>query len=135
MSQIRIESAGRFGTAFHKALDEKGMDLVEFSRAIDANYEHQRKIFKGLMLPSPRLLDAMCKKLSLKKKDMEVLIAQDRMEKKVGKVAFNAAIGRSPYASDFDALLPHLSEMQIEQILAQMKLMVKQNTQHAKTAR
>lgn len=135
MSDIRIESAGRFGTAFHKALIENGMDLVEFSRSIDANYEHQRKIFKGLMLPSPRLLDVMCKKLGWKKKDMEVLIAQDRMEKKVGKVAFNAALGRNSHASEFDALLPHMTEQQVGQIIAQMKLMVRQNSQHAKSGK
>lgn len=126
MSAIKIESAGRFGTVFHRALDNKGMNLVMFSRKIDANYEHQRKLLKGLMLPSPRLLEAMCKVLGLKKKDMEVLVAQDRMEKKVGKVAFNAANGRDPHAGEFDALLPHLSEDQISQVLTLMKVMTTQ---------
>ncbi len=127
MAKINIESAGRFGTAFHKALEDLDMDLVEFSRAIDANYEHQRKILRGEMLPGPRLIPVMAKKLKMNLKNAEVLIAQDRMEKKVGKVAFNAATGRTPHASEFDALLPHLSEDQIAQILAQMKTMIRQN--------
>jgi predicted transcriptional regulator len=123
---INMESSGRFGTAFHKALVEKGMTLVEFARQIDANYEHLRKVFKGITYPSKRMLEVICKPLKLNVAQMEVLLAQDRMEKKLGKKAFNAASGRNEHASEFDALLPHMSEGDINLIIAQMKTMVKQ---------
>lgn len=124
---INMESSGRFGTTFHKALVEKGLTLVLFARQIDANYEHLRKIFKGIMYPSKRMLEAICKPLKLNVEQMEVLLAQDRMEKKLGKKAFNAASGRNPHASEFDALLPHMNENDINLIIAQMKTMVKQS--------
>lgn len=124
---INIESGGRFGTAFHKALLDKGMSLVEFARKIDANYEFQRKILRGDTLPGKRMLESMCKVLGLKLKDAEVLVAQDRMERKVGKTAYSAATGRNERSGEFDAVLPHLTKQQIDLILAQMKMMVQQN--------
>jgi transcriptional regulator with XRE-family HTH domain len=127
MPSISVESGGRFGTAFHKALLDKGMSLVEFARKLDANYEFQRKILRGDALPGKRMLEAMCKVLGLKLKDAEVLVAQDRMEKKVGKIAFGAATGRLERSGEFDALVPHLTKQQIDMILAQMKAMVQQN--------
>lgn len=123
---INIESGGRFGTAFHKALLDKGMSLVEFARKIDANYEFQRKILRGDTLPGKRMLEAMCKVLGMKLADAEVLVAQDRMERKVGKTAYSAATGRHSRATEFDALLPHLTKTQIDLILGQMKAMVQQ---------
>lgn len=126
-NNINIESAGRFGTAFHKALIDKGLSLVEFSRLVDSNYEYQRKILRGLVFPSKRMLEAMVKPLGLKMKDMEVLIAQDRMEKKVGRTAFGAATGRHERSSEIEAILPHLTDLQIDQIIAQMRAIMQHN--------
>lgn len=126
MSKISMESSGRFGTAFHKALVDKGFSLVEFARQIDANYEHLRKIFKGITFPSKRILPVICAPLKLNVGQMEVILAQDRMESKLGKKAFQAASGRNQHAGEFDALLPHMSEKNIALIVAQMKMMVKQ---------
>ncbi len=124
-SKIKIESAGRFGTAIHKALIVRELSLVEFSRIIDSNYEFQRKILRGEAFPSDKMLGAMVKPLELDKSAMEVLLAQDRMEKKTGEGAFSAALGRHKRASEFDAILPHLSEEQIDRLLLQMRAMLK----------
>lgn len=123
---INMESSGRFGTTFHKALVEKGVTLVEFARSIDANYEHLRKIFKGQQRPGKRVLPVICKPLKLNVEKMEALLAQDFVEEKLGPKAFQAAFGRHEHSGEFDALLPHMSEGDIKLILAQMKTMVKQ---------
>lgn len=125
MSVTKVESSGRFGTAFLAGLEKQNLTLVEFAKVMDGNYEHFRKILKGQMFPTKHLMAAMCKVLKLDLAQAEVLVAQDRMEKKLGKRAFNAASGRSAHASEFDALIPHLTESQVQQILAQMKTMLK----------
>lgn len=132
--RINIESKGRFGTTFHKALVDKGMTLVEFARKIDANYEYLRKIFRGEVFPSKQMLKVICAPLKLDTTAMWVLITQDRMEHKVGTEAFNTASGRNSHASEFDALLPHLSEAEIGGIIAQMKAIVKHKRVLAKGA-
>lgn len=125
-SKINIESSGRFGTALHKALVESDVSLVEFCRTTDTSYEFLRKILKGQVFPSSSTLDDIVRPLGLNKREMEVLIAEDRMEKKVGKPVYAAALKRHPRSGEFDALLPHLSDPQIEQLLALMRVMMGQ---------
>jgi hypothetical protein len=124
---ILIEPSGRFGIAFADALKRKNMSLIDFARVIDASYENLRKIYKGLSLPGKFVVDQMVKELKMDKEEAEKLIAQERMEKKVGKKAMQSVFGRHPRSGDFDAIIPFLSDDQLAGILAQMKVMVHQN--------
>jgi hypothetical protein len=124
---ITMDSGGRFGTAFAQALDKNGMTLVDFAKVIDGSYENLRKVYKGLSLPGKFIVDQAVKNLKMNKDEAEKLIAQDRMEKKVGKKAMQSVFGRHPRSGDFDAVTPHLTEEQIDGILVQMRAMMASN--------
>jgi transcriptional regulator with XRE-family HTH domain len=130
MAMVNIDSAGRFGTAFHAALEKQGMSLVEFARQIDGSYEYYRKVLRAQMFPNKLLLPKICKMLKMNVSEAEIMIDQDKLERRLGKKAFNAATGRSPHASEFDALIPHLTEQQIMQIIVQMKAMIRQQNKN-----
>lgn len=126
MASSTMESSGRFGTAFAQALERNNTTLVEFARTIDGSYENLRKVHKGLSLPGKFVLDQMCKHLKMNKEEAEKLIAQDRMEKKVGKRAMQAVFGRHPRSGDFDAIIPYLTDDQLNLIIGQMRTMAAQ---------
>lgn len=129
-----LESGGRFGTAFAQALDKHGISLVEFSRTVDGSYENLRKVYKGLSLPGKYLTEQVCKHLKMNRAEAEKMIAQDRMEKKVGKSAMQSVFGRHQRSGEFDAIIPHLTDDQLTGILAQMRAMMHTNRRAGKKA-
>jgi hypothetical protein len=122
-----MDSVGRFGTAFADALHRNGTTLVEFARMIDGSYENLRKVYKGLSLPGQFIVEMCIKHLKMDRQEVEKLIAQDRIEKKVGKRAMQSVFGRHPRMGEFDALIPLLTEDQIDGILAQIRATIKHN--------
>lgn len=127
MSATTLEPGGRFGVAFADALKRNDTNLVEFARMVDGSYESFRKIYKGMTLPGKYVADQIIKNLKMNRDEAEKLMAQDRMEKKVGKKAMQSVFGRHPRSGDFDALIPHLSDEQLNGLVAQMKSIVMSN--------
>lgn len=127
MSATTLEPGGRFGIAFADALRKNDVSLVEFARQIDGSYESMRKVYKGLTLPGKFVADQIIRNLKMNRDEAEKLMAQDRMEKKVGRKAMASVFGRHARSGDFDALIPHLSEEQLNGIVAQMKSIVMSN--------
>lgn len=132
MSATTLEPGGRFGVAFAEALRKADTNLVEFARQIDGSYESLRKIYKGMTLPGKYVADLIIKNLKMNRDEAEKLMAQDRMEKKVGKKAMQSVFGRHPRSGDIDALIPHLSDEQLNGIVAQMKAIVLTNKAKAR---
>jgi transcriptional regulator with XRE-family HTH domain len=123
---LEMEAKGRFGTAFATALREHEMGLRELAAKTDGTYEHMRKLAKGLAYPSKYLLKEICKVLKLDMDEMDKLITQDKLQLKYG-TTLNGVLKRDPRISEYEALVPHLSDDQNEMFLTQMRAVVRQH--------
>src|SRR5262249_4900906 len=92
----------------------------------DGSYEHMRKLYKGLAYPSSGLLKEICKVLGLDAHTMAGLVAKDKLEGRFGKHLY-VALGHDPRAAQFEELVPHLSQEQVDLFLEQMRAEVRAN--------
>jgi transcriptional regulator with XRE-family HTH domain len=121
---LEIEPSGQFGNALAAALRDRGVGLRELAVKTEGTYEHMRKLVKGLAYPSTYLLKEIAKVLHFDVEEMERLIHRDKMQAQFGST-LNSMLKRHPRMSEYDTLIPLLTDEQNDAILAQIRAVVK----------
>ncbi len=131
---VELESSGRLGNALFAALAKNGMSLRDLAVQTDSTYEHMRKMTKGMAFATDVRLRQICKVLGLNFSEMQKLMTQDKMEKRFGKNAY-AMSSRDPRSAQFDQVIPHLTDEQVEMLLTQGRALMRSNrSNHRKGA-
>lgn len=103
------------GIALHiqKRLKENGSNPLRLSADIGYAYDHLRKIVKGDVFPSSKLLKLICEHLNLDFKDMNALLQADKAFDKEWTETYAS---EDPDITDIKRFWPHLNMLQKRQV-------------------
>ena len=108
---ITQERLGFFNARLEQRMIEMGLSAPELARRTGVTYEHIRKLIMGQCLPSDSLLEQLCGKLGLSKREMNARVVKDRVIFRFGDAAWTAC-GLNPNLAPFYIVVPLLSPEQ-----------------------
>ena len=123
----KVLAEGNFGEALDKLMKAQEKSIRQMALETGATYEHIRKMVKGIALPSPILLNNICRTLKWKQSEADKLVVADHIQKKFGQNLPVELTGKDPSIIPFERVIPKLTAVQRKQFLAQMKAVVAMN--------
>lgn len=129
MSNIDIETNGRFSAALKAAVERADLSLVELAQKTDSSYEHCRKLIAGKAHPSIHLLRVLANVLKADKEEWAELVEADKLHAKYKNLP--KFLGNSPTMEPFQPIIPQLTPNNRDLLLQTARTLLKQQRQHA----
>lgn len=100
----------RLAAMIVEKMDERGVTILDLAKKLDLSYEHTRRIVRG-MIPSRRMLKAICEELKLPYKQVLDLANADKITEKYGELPAVMA-GKKPGMEPLERVWDDLNEDQ-----------------------
>jgi len=121
----KVES--KFRMELKRALAEKNLSIEELAMKCETGYENIRKIVNKSAFPSKHILPKICNVLGLNLTQMDKLLIEDRARAKGWTSVIKEAAGIDSRIEPFMVYLPHLSQSDLDEMLAMFRMKAERN--------